>query len=76
MIRDIHTSNRRKQRKAMRSLAWLNGVEVTHDCFYADDRAGVVRLIRRDEAGHAYYDHRIGDVATAERHGQVRIGRA
>ena len=76
MIRNIHGCNRRKQRKAMRSRAWLNGEEVTSRCYYADDRCGVVRLYLEDAEGRKHIDYRTGDAAREERHGKVRIERA
>ena len=78
MIRDVHSSNRRKRKKAMRSRCWLNGEEVTSRCFYADDRAGVVRLYALDSHGLKYtkFD-RDGWLypVVEERHGCVRLTR-
>lgn len=87
MIRDVRSSNRRKQRKAIRSRAWLNGEEVTSRCFFADDRRGIVKLYRLNAEGRFYVErpyfehwnvppHLRPCVATEELHGRVRIGRA
>lgn len=76
MIRAIRTSNRRKRKKAFHSRAWLNGVEVTRDCFYADDRRGVVRVFRRNADGCLYVAPHGDGAAWLELHGRVRIGRA
>lgn len=72
MIRAVFGS-RRDVRKAMRSLVWLNGVEVTKDCQYADDRVGRVLLLKRNENGAAYYDRERGQVARDWKHGKVEI---
>lgn len=74
MIRNLHASSRRESRKGRRSRAWLNGVDVSSRCFYADDRAGVVRLYLVNVDGKKYVT--AGKVATGEFRGRVRIGRA
>jgi hypothetical protein len=56
----------------MRSRVWLNDVEVTYSCQFADDKVGRVLLLKRDDNGHAYVDAR-GDVAKHWEHGRVRI---
>jgi hypothetical protein len=74
MRRDVLHGSRRQRKKAMQSRAWLNGVEVTTDCQFADDRAGRVLLLLRNANGRHY----AGDgheVARAWRRGRVRIGR-
>ena len=73
MIREVHACSRRTYKKALHSRAWLNGVDVSRRCFYADDRRGIVRLYDLDAAGHYY--RRGGSVAKIERHGKVRIER-
>jgi hypothetical protein len=37
--------------------AWLDGVEVTKRCFYADPRRGVVRVFRLNAQGQKFVDH-------------------
>jgi hypothetical protein len=65
---------------------WLNGVEVTHRCFYADGRRGVVRLYKLNADGQKYVEHAQfrhwnvpphlrPRVATEELRGTVRWGR-
>lgn len=73
MIRTIHATSRRQQRKAFQSRVWLNDVEVTSDCQFADDRRGVVLLLKRTE-GRAFMVAN-GQVAKEWRHGRVVIGR-
>ncbi len=75
MIRDVYSSSRRQKKKAMRSRAWLNGVEVTRDCFFADDKAGIVRVFVRDASGHVMLDLVREAAVTQELRGRVRIGR-
>ena len=55
--------------------AFLDGVDVSARCYYADDEAGEVRLFKRDAMGHLIYD--FATLAPAEEilHGQVRIVR-
>ena len=57
---------------------WLNGVEVTNNCFYADGRRGVVRMYRLNAEGRKYVrfvPYVIPRVATEQRRGHVRWGR-
>src|SRR5262245_43207017 len=75
MIRTVRTASRRERKKAMRSRAFLNDVDVSSDCFYADDRRGVVHLFLRDDNGRLWRDGKTGRVAWAERRGRVRIER-
>lgn len=75
MIVSVRTSSLRQFKKAMNSRAWLNGVEVTKDCYYADDTRGVVRVFLTDSEGKHYYDKARGEAAKAELHGRVRIQR-
>lgn len=51
MIRDIHAASRRDRKKASRCVVVLNGIDVSRDAFYADDRRGLVRLYRRNSYG-------------------------
>ena len=76
MIRNVHAGSRRDRKKAMRSRAWLNGVEVTRDCQYADDKVGRVLLLKRNSDGHHYVDRARDEVAKAWVHGRVEIGRS
>lgn len=52
---------------------WLDGVEVTKRCFYADPRRGVVRLYLLDADGHKYIDRAAGGAAKEERRGRVEV---
>ena len=47
---------RKQLRKAIGCRAWLNGKEVTKDCFYADPRRGVIRRYKRNAEGHIYIE--------------------
>jgi hypothetical protein len=71
--RTIFASSRRGKRKAMRSAVTLDGVDVTRYCQAADDRAGCVLLIVRDDAGRVVLDG--SDVLRVWVHGRVRIRR-
>lgn len=75
MRREVPSSSRRKAKKAMHSRAWLNCVEVTDRCQFADDRAGRVLLLKHDEHGRPYVDPETRQVAREWRRGKVRIGR-
>lgn len=77
MIRNVYARSKRDKKKAMRSRAWLNDVEVTNRCFYADDRAGIVRLYRVSAAGSKYVvlNRHNCEAAREELRGRVRIGR-
>jgi hypothetical protein len=57
----------------LKAKAFLDGVEVSQDCFYVDDEAGIVRLYVRGRSGRFYRDPRTAEVAWVERHGDVRI---
>lgn len=75
MRRHILKGSRRDRKKAMRSRAWLNGVEVTSSCQFADDRVGRVLLLKRNDHGSVYCDER-GELAKEWKHGRVEIGRS
>ena len=75
MTRSVRSSSRRDQKKAFRSRAFVNNVEVTRDCFYADDKRGIARVYERNADGHLFVnDH--GGAAWKELRGKVRIERA
>jgi len=74
----------RRNRKIVRTLrVFLNDVEVTNRCFYADGRRGVVRLYKLNAEGRKYTVPIIDAphwavprrVATEELRGKVRWGR-
>lgn len=67
MIVDV---NRLVRPSDIRSRVWLDDIEVTTDCFYADDEAGIVRLYQRNSSGRIP----IGK-PWVEKHGQVKIER-
>lgn len=75
MLRTVRAASRRDRKKAMRSRAWLNGVEVTRDCFMADDRAGVVGVYVRNAAGNIHLNPRHLGPVKAYLRGSVQIGR-
>ena len=55
---------------------WLDGVDVSKDCFLADEENGVVYVFVRDEAGKYVIDHdEYGGPAVKreERRGMVRV---
>lgn len=54
----------------------LDGVDVSHDCYFADDEAGVVGLLVRDHSGRVVFDASRDGVARIERSGVVTIERA
>lgn len=60
----------------MRTRAFVNGLEVTRRCFYADDQRGIARVYRENEQGHIYYDFARNEAAWMELRGQVRLERA
>ena len=74
---------RRNRKIARRLRVFLDGVEVTDRCFYADGRRGVVRLYKLDANGRKYKEPIINAphwavpwrIATEERRGKVRWGR-
>ena len=56
---------------ARRCKAFLNGIDVSKDCFEADDDLGYVKVYKKDEDERRY---REGDEAAWERKwGEVRI---
>ena len=69
----LNVHRRRDWTRCRRTRVWLNGVDVTTRCFYADGRRGVVRLYRLNAEGRKFIEN--GRVATEERRGQVRWGR-
>ena len=75
MRRSIFAASRRDRKKAMKSRAFLNGVEVTRHCQVADDRAGVVLLLKTNAEGRHYADMERGEVAREWLHGRVEITR-
>lgn len=74
---------RRRDRKRINRRVWLNGIEVTNRCFYADGRRGVVKLYRLNAEGHKFTEPILAAphwdvprrVATETRRGHVRWGR-
>jgi hypothetical protein len=55
---------------------FLDDVDVTADCQFADEEAGIVHVLLRDEAGRRFVDPQAYGgpaVATGEKHGRVRI---
>lgn len=60
-------------RDAYKFGATLDGVDVTNECFMANDVLGMVGLYRRDETGHFYKDWVAGGAASEILHGRVEI---
>jgi hypothetical protein len=75
MFRSVFATNRREQKKAMRSRAFLNGVEVTRRCQIADSTVGRVLLFDLDENGRPFLDPVTREVARRWHHGRVEIKR-
>ena len=72
-VYNARARNLKIARRAMRHRAWLNGVEITRRCFYADVRRGVVRCYRLNEVGQKYVEN--ARVATEELRGRVVVRR-
>lgn len=70
----LNAHRRRDRRKCYRARVWLNGVEVTSRCFYADGRRGVVRLYALDSRGRKFVAQSGDRIATEELRGHVRWG--
>ena len=51
----------------------LDGVEISGECFYADDVARLVKVYLRDGTGNFYMGPLTGQAASEERHGVVVI---
>ena len=60
---------------ARKCRAWLDGVEVTDDCFEADEEKGYVLIYKRNEAGHHFRDPSTDRPAWERKEGTVRIER-
>jgi hypothetical protein len=79
----LDARRRRDLRRTKYLRVFLNGVDVTSRCFYADGRRGVVRLYRLNEENKKFMEPIINAqhwdvprrVATEELRGQVRWGR-
>lgn len=73
MVLNVH--RRRDRARCRKARVWLNGQEVTHRCFYADGRRGVVRLYQY-ENGRPFVDWRTRgtSLSTEELKGHVRFG--
>lgn len=75
----LSTRRRRDRERCRNARVWLDGVEITADCFYVDARRGVVRLYARNAEGKHHLDSdprpptAESRVATEERHGRVRL---
>lgn len=72
-VYNVRARNRKSARRSMHCRAWLNGIEVTERCFYADPRRGVVRLFLLDVDAKKYVNRATGEVAWAEFSGQVVV---
>ena len=70
----LNVHRRRDLKRALRTRVWLDGVDVTNRCFYADGRRGVVRLYRHNTQGKKFIDPIMNGVATEEKRGHVQWG--
>jgi len=52
---------------------WLDGMDVTSECCYADDEHGLVEVFLRDANGKFHLDEITHDVAKLVVHGKVEI---
>lgn len=75
MIADCRAASRRDRKRTKRLRAWLNGTDVTKECYFADTRKGIVRVYLRDSEGFFYFVPEKRDVARAELRGVVRLTR-
>jgi len=66
-------ASRKRYERLRTTRVWINGEEVTTNCFYADPRRGVVRLYLRDGDGKRFVDRSTGEVAKEERRGRVKV---
>lgn len=69
----------------MRLLAWrnwgvigyckvyLDGADITNDCFFADEEQGCVRCFARDTSGEKTMTKRLGRWDRYVKHGEVKI---
>jgi hypothetical protein len=73
----INAHRRRDRKWARGTRVWLDGVEITNDCFYADRRRGAVRVYVRDAQGHHVFAGTWPDrrPLTAELRGRVMTRR-
>lgn len=69
----LDARRRRDRRRVRWARVYLDGRDVTHGCYYADGRRGVVRLMLRDLAGHIVCHPTRPTVVRYERRGHVRI---
>jgi hypothetical protein len=71
----LNIRRRRAQRRCRVTRVWVDGLEVTKRCIYADGRRGVVRLMKENSEGRLYSNETGTGLATEERRGHVRWGR-
>lgn len=67
----LNVHRRRDRPRCFRVRVFLDGVDVTTRCFYADGRRGIVRLYSWTADGRPFLNDK-GRPATEERRGQVR----
>ncbi len=72
MVVDVLAASQTGRLTGLSSYAFLDGVDVTHDCFYADTERGIVRCYKRDTHGHFQSDGHGGHV-WEERRGVVQV---
>lgn len=86
----LNAHKRRQRKRCRRTRVFLDGVDVSRLCFFADARRGVVRLYRKDAEGKYCVEnmenahrgwwrvppHLRPRVAREERRGHVRWGKA
>ncbi len=69
----LNVRRMRDRRRCRNAKVWLNGRDVTHQCFYADGRRGVVRLYSLNADGKKFVTRPYGETATEEQRGRVVI---
>lgn len=76
MVITVRHTSRRMRNKARKYKAFLNGMDVTHLCWYADDKAGVVHLYLTNSNGNKYIVYSSGGkriAAWKKFHGKVKL---
>ena len=72
----LDSRKRKNRRKSRYRRVWLNGIEITKRCFYADGRRGIARCYIKDKTGFLKYELRNGnsELAIEELRGKIRWG--
>lgn len=70
---DVHRWITHRNRTGERLRVYLNGVDVTEHCYFADDVEGIVRVWKTNAQGRRYLDPATHRAASEELHGAVVI---